>query len=226
MEGQEGSTPDGPNPRPAAPTEGGAPAGSETLPADPPGAPEARAVAGGLAMPNPFADVVGEVRLEAELRELAAHNSGVQLTETYQIHTDTPAGCSLAAPMGSQEPEDPLACIGMSVWVTRTIEAKGVPTGEVSTTDGRGTQTQTIITHRDAQGVVIGVLNDSPLQNPSRPPGAVGRDDLYEINTDFAADLLKDGGEETIPQLMDTRNPTTGVRRSTSPSRRRKAATA
>ncbi len=77
LEGQEETTPDGSNPRPAAPTEGGALAGSETLPADPPGATEAGDVAGGLAMPNPFADVVGEVPLEAELRELAAHHSGV-----------------------------------------------------------------------------------------------------------------------------------------------------
>ena len=59
LEGQEESTPDGSNPWPAAPTEGGAPAGSENSPADPPRANEAGAVVGGLAMPNPFADVVG-----------------------------------------------------------------------------------------------------------------------------------------------------------------------
>ncbi len=207
LEGQEESTPDGSNPRPAAPTEGGAPTGRETLPADPPAATKAGAVASGLAMPNPFTDAVREVPLEAELRELAVHHSGVQLTESCQIHTDTPTGYSLAALMGSQEPEDPLACIGMSVRVTRTIEAKGVPTGEASTADGGGTRMQTIITHRDVQGVVIGVLNDSPWQNSSGPPGAAGKDDLYEINTDFAADLLKDGGEETIAQLMDTYHP-------------------
>ncbi len=57
----------------------------------------------------------------------------------------------------------------MSVRVTRTLEAKGVPTGEVSVADGGGTLTQTIITHRDAQEVVIGVLNDSSLQDPNHP---------------------------------------------------------
>ncbi len=210
LEGQEESTPDGSIPQPTAPTERGAPAGSETLPADSPGANKAAAIVGGLAVLNPFADVVGEVPLEAELRELAAHNSGVQITETYQIHTDTPTGCSLAAPTGSQEPEDPLACIGMSVRVTRTLEARGVPTGEVPTTDTGGTPTQTIITHCDAQGVVIGVLNDSSQQNPSEPPGVVEKDDLYEINTDFAVDLLKDGGEETIAQMMETYHPASG----------------
>ncbi len=56
---------------------------------------------GGLAVPNPFAKMVGEVSLEAELRELAAQNSGVRLTETYQIETGTPSGCSLAAPTGA-----------------------------------------------------------------------------------------------------------------------------
>ncbi len=207
LDGQEESTPDGYNPRLAAPTEGDAPAGNETLPADPPRTNQAGAVAGGLPGPNPFAEMVGEVPLEVQLRELAAQNSGVQITETYQIHTDTPAGCWLAAPMGSQEPKDPMACIGMSVRVTRMLEVKGVPTGEASTTDGRGTPTQTIITHRDAQGVVIDVLDDLPRKNPPRPPGVVEKDDLYEINTDFATDLLRDGREEALAQLMETYHP-------------------
>ncbi len=141
------------------------------------------------------------------MRELAAQNSGVQITETYQIHTDTPAGCSLAAPMGSQEPNDPLACIGMSMRVTRTIEAKGVPTGKAYTADERGTLMQTIITQRDVQGVIIDVLDELPRKNPPGPPDVVEKDDLYEINTDFAADLLKDGGEEALAQLMETYHP-------------------
>ena len=126
LDDQEESTPGGHNPRPAVPTEGDAPAGNETLPADHPGTNQVVAIAGDLPGSNPFAEMVGEVPLEAELRELAAQNSGVQITETYQIHTDTPAGCSLAAPMGSQESQDPLACIGMSVRVTSTIEPIGM----------------------------------------------------------------------------------------------------
>ena len=207
LEDREESTPDGSNPLPAALTEGGAPARSETLPADPPGASEVEVVAGGLAVPNPFAAVVGEVPLEAELRELAAPNRGVRLTDTHQIHTYTPAGSSLAAPVRSQEPENLLAYIRMSVRVTRMLEAKGVPTGEASMADWRGTLTQTVITHRDVEGVVISILDDSSRPTPSKPPGAVGEDELYEINTDFAADLLKDGGEETIAQLMETYHP-------------------
>ncbi len=65
--------------------------------ADPPGANETEAVSSGLPVPNPFDDVAGEAPLEAELREMAARNSGIQLTEMYQIHTDTPARLSLAA---------------------------------------------------------------------------------------------------------------------------------
>ncbi len=112
---QEESTPDGNNPRPAVPTEGDGPAGNETLPADCPETNQAVAVVGELPGSNPFAEMVGEVPLEAELRELAARNSGVQIMETNQIHTDTPARCSLAAPTGSLKSQDPLACIGMSV---------------------------------------------------------------------------------------------------------------
>ncbi len=141
LDNQEESTPEGHNPQPAALIEGNAPAGSETSSADPTGTDQAVAIAGELPGPNPFAKMVREVPLEAELRELAAQNSGVQINETYQIQTDTPAGCSLCAPMGSQKFQDPLACIGMSVRVTRTIEAKGVPTGEVSTTSEGGTPT-------------------------------------------------------------------------------------
>ncbi len=96
----------------------------------------------------------------------------------------------------------------MAVRVTRTIEATGVPTGEAYTTDERGTPTQTIVTQRDAQGVIIDVLDNFPGKDLPGPPGVVETDDLYEINTDFAADLLKDGGEEALTQLMETYHPT------------------
>ncbi len=207
LDDQEASTPEGRNPQLAAPIEGNAPAGSETSSVYPAGTDQAVAIAGELPGANPFAEMVGEVPLEAELRELAARNSGIQINETYQIETDTPSGCSLAAQAGSQRLRDPLACIGMSVRVTRMIEATGVPTGEACTTDERGTLTRTIVTHRDAQGVIIDVLDNLPGTNPPGPPGVVETDDLYEINTDFAADLLKDGGDEALAQLMETYHP-------------------
>ena len=106
-----------------------------------------------LPIPNPFDEAAEESSLEAELRDLAARNSGVQLTETYQVHADTPALLSLAAPTGSQDQEEQLACIGMSVRVTRMLAATGVPAGEVSTVDGKGTTTQTVTTHREARGM-------------------------------------------------------------------------
>ncbi len=130
LDDQEGSTPGGRNPQPAAPMEEDALAGSEASFADPAGTDQAVAVAGELPGSNPFAEMVGEVPLEAELRELAARNSGVQINETYQIQTDTPAGGFLPTPMGSQTFQDPLACIGMSVKVTRTIEATGYQPGK------------------------------------------------------------------------------------------------
>ena len=105
-------------------------AGSEVSPMDPAGTDQAVAIAGELLESNPFAEMVGEVPLEAELRELAARDSGVQINETYQIRTATPAGGFLPAAAGSQTFQDPLACIGMAVKVTHTIEATGVPTGE------------------------------------------------------------------------------------------------
>ncbi len=187
--------------------EGNARPGNETLPADPPGTNQAVAIAGELPGSNPFAEKVGEVPLEAELRELAAQNSGVQITETYQIHTDTPAGCSLAAPTGFQESQDSLACIGMSVRVTRTIEATGVPTGEAYTTDEKGTPTQTIVTHRDVQGVIIDVLDNLPGKGLPGLAGVGEADDLYEVNT--AAGLLVDGGGggEAFARLMETCRP-------------------
>ena len=204
---QEESTPEGRNPQPAAPIEGNVPAVSETSSADPTGTDQAVAIAGELPGSNPFAEMVGEVPLEAELRELTAQNSGVQINETYQIQTDTPAGGSLSAPTGSQRFQDPLACIGMSVRVTRTIEAMGVPTGEVSTTSEGGTPTQTVITHRNAQGVIIDVLDGLPGKSLPGPPDGVETNDLYKINTEFAADLLKNGGEEALAQLMETYHP-------------------
>ncbi len=103
LEDREESTPDGRDPQPAASTEGSAPAESETLRSDPPDDNEARAFSSRLPVPNPFDDAAEEALLEAELRALAARNSGVQLTKTYQVHKDTPALLSLTAPTGSQE---------------------------------------------------------------------------------------------------------------------------
>ncbi len=134
LENREEATPGRRNPQPAAPMEEGALAGSEVQSAVPAGTDQAVAVAGELPGSNPFTEMVGEVPLETELRELAARNSGVQINETYQIQTDPPAGGVLPAPMGSLTFQDPLAFIGMSVKVTRMIEATGVPTGEASTT--------------------------------------------------------------------------------------------
>ncbi len=207
LAGQKESAPDGHNLRPAVPSEGDVPAGNEVVPADHPETNQAVAVAGELPGSNPFAEMVGEVPLEAELRELATWNSEVQITDTYQIHTDTPARCSLAAPTGSQTSQDPLACIRMSVRVTRTIEATGVPTGETYTTGVGATLTQTIITQREAQGMIINVLDDMPGKNLLGPPGAEETDELYNINTEFAADFLKDGGDEALAQLMETYHP-------------------
>ncbi len=207
LAGQKESAPDGPNPRPAILTEGDAPAGNEVASADCPETNQAVAVAGELPGSNPFAEMVGEVPLEAELRELAARNSEVQITDTYQIHTDTPAGCSLAAPMGFQASQDPLACIEMSVRVTRTIEVTGVPTGETTATGEVDTPTQTVVTQREAQGVIINVLNNVPENNLLGLSGVGETDELYRINTDFAAGLLNDGGDETFVQLMETYHP-------------------
>ncbi len=148
LDNREEATPGGRNPQPATPMEESALAGSETSSADPARTNQAVAIAGELPRSNPFAEMVGEVPLEAELHELAARNSGVQINETYQIQTATPTGGFLPAPAGSQTPHDPLACIGMSVKITRTIEAKGVPTGGASTTGEGDTPTQTVITHR------------------------------------------------------------------------------
>ncbi len=194
----------GRNPQPAAPMEENAPAGSENSSADPAGTDQAVAVAGELPGPNPFADMVGEVPMEAELCELAAQNSGVQINETYQIQMATPAGGFLPAPTGSQTFQDPLTCIGMAVKVTHTIEATGVPTGEASTAGGEPTPTQTVITHRDAQGVIVNVLDGMPGKNLPEPPSGTEADDLYKVNTGFAADLLRDGGDKAISQLIET----------------------
>ncbi len=142
--------------------------------------------------------------MEAELHELAAQNNGVQINETYQIQTTTPAGEFLPAPTGPQKFQDPLACIGMSVKVTHMIEATGVPIGGVSTTGEESAPTQTMITHQDAHGVIIDVLHGTPGTSLSEPPSGSEIDDLCWVNTGFATDLLKDGGDEAISQLMKT----------------------
>ncbi len=91
--------------------------------------------------------------------------------------------------------------------VTRTLDAEGIPTCEVSNTGGDGTRTHTIITQQEAQGVILGALNDPSRPDASGPLGTMGEDDLYDVNTDFAADLLKDG-EGTVAQLIETYHPT------------------
>ncbi len=182
LDDSEEATPGGHNPQPAAPLEENALAGSEVSPTDPAGTDQAVAVAGELPGTNPFAEMVGEVPLEGELRELAAQNNGVQINETYQIRTATPAGGFVPAPTESQTFQDPLACIGMSVNVTHTIEATGVPTREVSTTGEESAPTQTVITHRDAHGVIVDVLDGMPGESLPEPPSGTEVDDLYSIS--------------------------------------------
>ncbi len=92
----------------------------------------------------------------------------------------------------------------MAMKVTHTIEATGVPTGEASMAGGEPTPTQTVITHRDAQGVIVNVLDGMPGKNLLEPPGGTEADDLHKVNTGFAADLLRDGGDEAISQLIET----------------------
>ncbi len=64
-----------------------------------------------------------------------------------------------------------------------------------------------MITHWNAQGVIVDVLDSLPGKNLPEPPGGVEVDDLYDVNTDFAVGLLKDGGEEAIARLMEAYNP-------------------
>ena len=53
-----------------------------------------------------------------------------------------------------------------------------------------------MITHRDAQGVIIDILDGMPGKNLPEPPGGTEVDDLYRVNTGFAADLLRDAAED------------------------------
>ncbi len=115
------------------------------------------ATSSGMPTPNRFGDIAGVTPLEAELRYLAARNSGVQITEVHHVHVGTPALLPLTTHTGSQEHEDRLACIGMSVRVMRTIEATGVPVSGASATDIEQALMQTITTHREARGVRAGI---------------------------------------------------------------------
>ncbi len=209
-DGSEEVTPGGHDPQRADPLEEDTLAGSTVSSMDPAGIDQAVAVAGELPGTNPFAEMVGEASLEAELRQLAAQNNGVQTNETYQIQTTTPAGGFLPAPTGPRTVPDLLACIGMSVKVTRMIEATGIPTGEVSTTGEEPVPTQTVITHRDTHGVTVDVLDGTPGSLPE-PPSRTEIDDLYQVNTGFATDLLEDGGDEAISQLMKTYHLTSDI---------------
>ena len=92
----------------------------------------------------------------------------------------------------------------------RMIEATGIPTGEVSTTGEEPVPTQTVITHRDTHGVTVDVLDGTPGSLPE-PPSRTEIDDLYQVNTGFATDLLEDGGDEAISQLMKTYHLTSDI---------------
>ncbi len=152
-----------------------------------------------MPVPNPFGDAAGASPLKADLHNLAARDSGVQLTETYRVHVGTSSPLLLTARPGLQAQEDQLAHIGMAVRVTRTVEATGVPVGEASATAMEPSPTQTVTTHREASGVIVGVL-DNLL--PDELPAELENDDLYEINTDFMGDLLRDGGGEGLAELV------------------------
>ncbi len=211
LEDPEKSTPDGRDPLPeATSTEGSVPERSGTLCPDLPYDDETTAISSGMPIPNPFDDAAGATPLEDELRDLAAHDSGVQLTETYRVCVGTPSPLPLAASAGSQEREDRLACIGMAVRVTRTIEMTGVPASEAPAIDMGHTPTQTITTHQEARGVIVGVLDNSPVDEPPQSSEPLEGDDLYEINTEFTVDLLRDGGGEALAQLVETYKPTSG----------------
>ncbi len=58
--------------------------------------------------------------------------------------------------------------------------------------------TQTVTTHQEARGVIVRVLDNPPLNEPHEPSEPLEGDNLYEINTDFTADLPRDGGEEAL----------------------------
>ncbi len=174
------STPNGRDPLPEAiSTEGSIPAWSGTLRPDPPDDNEATAISSGMPIPNPFGDAAGAAPLEAELCDLAARDIGVQLTETYRVRVGTPTPLPLTAPVGSQEQEDQLACIGMAVRVTCTVKVTGVPVSGVPTIDMEHTPTQTITTHQEARGVIVGVLDNPPLDEPPEPSKPLEGDDLY-----------------------------------------------
>ncbi len=61
---------------------------------------------------NPFEDVAEPGPLEADLRDLAVRNPGVQLTEIHHVHLGTPTPMPSTVQLGSQEQEDQLAHTG------------------------------------------------------------------------------------------------------------------
>ncbi len=152
---------------------------------------------------NPFVEVATPAPLETELRDLAAQDSGVQLRETHQVHLGAPTPMPYASQPGPSDWQANLASIGMAVWVTRTVGATDVPVSEASPTLTGLPPTQTVTTHQDMKRVVVSVLDDSLL---ARQPGEPHDDNLDEINMDFAEELLKDDGEETIEYMVRTYN--------------------
>ncbi len=82
----------------------------------------------------------------------------------------------LTTQSGSQEQEDRLVHTRMTVQVTHTVEVTGVPTTDTPATATGPLPTQTVTTHREIRGVVVGVL----IGLPSDPqPKESEEDDLY-----------------------------------------------
>ncbi len=92
----------------ATPPSGPLPTGAETLAHLPDGA-DASTLADVTPNANPLLGVATPATLEEDLRDLAAHNPEVQLTETHCIHVGALALTSLPVPSGSQDQQQALA---------------------------------------------------------------------------------------------------------------------
>ncbi len=167
----------------------------------------ATTTASGMPASNPFEDVAKSAPLEADLHNLVARNHGVQLMEIHQVHMGTPTPLLLATRTGLQEQEDQLAHIGMVVRVTHTVETTGMPVVGSSIMAMGPSSTQTVTTHQEASGVVVGVLDNFPSDQPPEEPE---EKDLFMINTEFVGDLLRDGGGEALAELVKTYTPMLG----------------
>ncbi len=192
-----GLIPDGPGtPPPAAPLAGSISTDDETLPSHLCNIGDAAATSSGMPVSNPFEDVAKSAPLEADLHDLAAQDHGVHLTEMHRVHVGTPTPLLLTTRTGLQEQEEQLAHIGMAVRITRTVKATEVPVGGASATAMESSPTQTITIHREANGVIVGILDSLQSDEPPEEPEG---DDLHEINTEFVGDLLRDGRAKPLP---------------------------